>query len=205
MTRVSPEVFEKAHRAPSAVAQLRQAEGHFGTSGYAAAEGARLLSLVIKATFHGENLRSLLNFEILWRKCLRYVRLLINLREMRSIARLLAEDGLQDIPRVQPAFPFKFLHERFLCRGMSSSDRLRCLLTNLHFWKSMLTEAAFAEVAGGQSCTIFDTHNSGCRVSIVFRLSHPSYLEGEMSAILKVDELEAYVVSFTVIPGSVVG
>lgn len=204
MTRVSPEVFEK-QRAPSAVGQLCQAEGRFGMGSYAAREGAYLLSLVIKATLHGENLRSLLNLEIFWRKCLRYVRLLMNLREVRILSRLLAEDGLQEIPRIQPAFPFKFLHEQFLCRGLSSSDRLRCLLTNLRFWKSTLTAAALAEVAGGQSRTSFDTHKSGCRVSIVFRLSHPAYLEGEMSAILKVDELEAYVVSFTVIPGSIVG
>ncbi len=170
-----------------------------------AAEWAHLLSLVVNATFHGENLKSLGDLQILWRKCARYVRLLTNLRELRSIGRLLSEEGLRDISLVQPAFPFKFLHERFLCLGLSVSDRLRCLSTNLRFWKATLTADALSEIALGRSCTLFEAREGGCRVSIVFRLSLPSYLEGEMSAVLMVGEREAYIVSFTVVPGSVVG
>lgn len=189
----------------SAVTQLRQVERHFGPRGSGAQEGAHLVSLVVKATFNRENLRSLLDFEILRRKALRYIRLVMNLRELRSVSRLLAEDSFKEIPRVQPAFPFKFLHERFLCRNLSSRNRLRCLMTNLRFWKSTLTADALEEIAAGRSCTIFDAHNPGCRVSIVFGLSSPSYLEGEMSVVLKVDERETYIISFTVVPGRVVG
>ena len=166
---------------------------------------AHLVSLVVKATLHGDNLKSLLNLKILWRKCIRYVRLLMNLRGLRSIGVLLAEECLKEIPRIQPAFPFKFLHERYLCRNLSTRNRLRCVMTNLNFWKSTLSADALAAVTAGRSCTIFDTRTAGCCVSIVFGLSSPSYLEGEMSVVLKVDELDAYIVSFTVVRGSIVG
>ena len=52
---------------------------------------------------------------------------------------------------------------------------------------------------------IFERLKSDSHVSITLCLSNPVYLEGEMSLLLKVDGERTHILSFTIVPGDVVG
>ena len=164
-----------------------------------------MLFLVVRAISDRENFKNLLSITELRRKLRMYVRLMLNLGDQLKIARMLKDDVLSNIPNLQSAFPFKFVHESLLCQGLSTKDRARCLLVNYRFWQSRLNPYSLLQIVTGNSVVLFERKRDDCHVAITFCLSMPIYVEGEMSLLLTVDNVIAYTLSFTIVPGDLVG
>ena len=162
------------------------------------------LPLFLNAVRERENLKSLFNTAKASRKVPRYARLVLNFREHQKVLQLLADEPFALIPRQQPAFPFKFLHERLLCKGLTTEERVRCLLTNYNFLRQALTEEALQTVVADSSLVVYEREGGGHRLSILLGLSNTIYLEGEMSLVLAIDGTHAFVLSFTIVPGEIV-
>jgi uncharacterized protein VirK/YbjX len=166
---------------------------------------ASFLQLFFHAAFEKENLKSLFNITKACRKVSRYSRIIAELRNQREILTLLEDDSLADIARLQPAFPFKFLHERYLWQGPSTREKVLSLLNNFKFLHAVLTAEALHKVVTGE-CVLFEKTKDNHRFSIVFCLSSdPVHLEGEMSLLFKVNGTSAFTLSFTIVPGEIVG
>ncbi len=161
-------------------------------------------SLFVNAAREKKHLQTLLHLDALYRRLPRYSRMIWHLPVQREIVKLLKDEVLSSLARLQPVFPFKFLHELLLCQGMSSRDRARCLVHNFRFIRAAVQPATLQEILSGQSCVLFDRTKDGHRVSIVFCLSNFFYLEGEMSLLLKVDDRSVFNLAFTIVPGDVV-
>lgn len=151
-----------------------------------------------------DHLKSLFDRDIAGRKIPRYSRLILNWGEHRKILALLKDGAFSDIPKLQPAFPFKFLHERFICQRLSTKDKVRCLLTNFNFMKFTLVETTLQKILAEETFLLFENKHENGHVSIAFCLSNPNYLEGEMSLLFKVDGERVFILSFTIVPGDVV-
>jgi uncharacterized protein VirK/YbjX len=162
------------------------------------------LGLFLNALRQRDHLKSLFDRDIAGRKITRYSRLILNLGEHRKILELLKDGVFSDIPKLQPAFPFKFLHERLICQRLSTKNKVRCLLTNFTFMKVALVEKALKKILAEESFVLFENKNEDSHLSIVFCLSNPIYIEGEMSLLFRVDGIRVFILSFTIVPGDVV-
>jgi uncharacterized protein VirK/YbjX len=172
--------------------------------------GGRTLSafllLFLNAICERENFKSLFDLAKVSRKIPRYSRMVLAMHHQRKILRMLKDPALAEIPRLQPAFPFKFLHERYLWQAAPTEVKVRCLLNNYGFLKSTLKSDSLREMIAGQTYTVFDRMAGDFRFTIVFCMaSNPVYLEGEMSLLFKVNTELAFTLSFTIVPGDIVG
>jgi uncharacterized protein VirK/YbjX len=179
-------------------------QSHFAATGlHKRARRNSILFLGLKALGESEHLKGLLQISVIWRRALRYGRILGNLRELRAVMTLLTDEMLSELPKVQAAFPFKFLHERLFCRGLSTRDRVQCLLQHYNFLRSALTPSALQQILFSETCVLFQIIKNDHTASITLCL--PSHnIEGELSLLFKVGDEHIYSLSFTIVPGYVV-
>jgi uncharacterized protein VirK/YbjX len=166
---------------------------------------ASFVSLFFNALCERENLKSLFDVAKVCRKIPRYGRLILELGHQRQVLKLFRDPSLAKSPERQPAFPFKFLHERYLWRGPSTRDKARCLVTNFEFLKSSLSAEGLDAVITGEN-VLFERAKDEQAFSITLCLSaEPVHLECEMSLLFKVNGKPVFTLSFTIVPGAVVG
>jgi uncharacterized protein VirK/YbjX len=138
------------------------------------------------------------------RLLLRYSRVIFNIRTQKRILQLLSEDEFSRIPRLQPVFPFKYLHENYLATGLSIEQKAQALLTHYRFLKSYFNRESLGKLLY-EPLTVFSKNtDSNAYIDIVLLASHISRIEGELSLLLKLNEINTFILSFTIVPGQIV-
>jgi len=109
-----------------------------------------------------------------------------------------------------PQFLFKYLSPRYLLRDIPVTTRTACFLHHYLYLHAAMPQNLLRRVLAG-NVTLFTLCKDGHHFEIAFGRSrevpgtrHVEH-EGEMSIHLLVDNVHAYVLSFTVVPGWVCG
>ena len=153
-------------------------------------------SLLVNATRHrhGHILRLIL----------RYSRVIYSFREQKKILALLTEDEFKGIPQIQPVFPFKYLHEKYLATGLSVQHKAQALLNNYQALKYYICRKSLDHIIHNEIILFSRETDSDSTIQIVFLMSHSSRIEGELSLLFRIDNANAFILSFTIVPGEVV-
>ncbi|WP_420237228.1 DUF535 family protein [Telmatobacter bradus] len=106
--------------------------------------------------------------------------------------------------RYDARFLFKHLTHEFLCRRMSVAERSLCVFHHYVRMQKMLPEVLLRQVLRDQGTALQIRHERGS-YTVQLSLSRPDDKEGEFSLSLLEGEELLYVLSFTVVPGRVVG
>jgi uncharacterized protein VirK/YbjX len=126
-----------------------------------------------------------------------------NITPQIEIFRVMKIPAYAELRRSDPRFRWKFLIRDYLVRGFSTGKRADCFLHHykrLHSTMSadLLQRTLYRKVTVSEArCDSIDLEISLC-------FSRPFEKEGELSLNLHVDGVVVFVLSFTIIPGSVV-
>lgn len=129
---------------------------------------------------------------------------LTHLRAHRRVVELLKLPALAQTARSTPRFAFKYLTHDYLVRGLSTAERASCFM---HHYRRMhdaladsllrqilLRDVVLHAIAAGDHCFI-----------LTLGLSRDFDKEGEISLTLSVDGLPVFLMSFSIVPGKIVG
>jgi uncharacterized protein len=120
---------------------------------------------------------------------------------------LMTLPALTDLARSEPRFPFKYLNQNYIARGLTVNQRAWCFL---HHYKSLNSEF-FPEILRRSlqtDVTLVEVREDGVLHSVSLGLSRREEIgqatEGELALKLKVDGTIIFVLAFTIVPGWVV-
>jgi hypothetical protein len=106
--------------------------------------------------------------------------------------------------RADPALPFRYLNRNYLVRQITVAQRARSLLHHYRRIRALLPNQTLRQILN-PGFTVYET----CRDADLFRvtlgLSRDGYWEGELSLHLYVNGVPVYVLSFSIVPGSIAG
>ncbi|MGD0829682.1 MAG: DUF535 family protein [Terracidiphilus sp.] len=122
----------------------------------------------------------------------------------RVLRDLLRFPILTELVFSHPSFAVKYLTPDYLARGLSVGERASCFVHHYRRLQALLPEELFVQ-ALQDDVTIHEIKEDGNRFAITMGLSRPNVAEGELSLQLKVNDETVYVLSFTIVPGSIVG
>ncbi len=131
-------------------------------------------------------------------------RLVLNAVSHRRVVSLMQNPVMAEAVHYFPRMRFKHLTDHFLARDLSVPDRVRCYV---HHHQRLLNALDHAFVRGtvvGRQ-TIWSLVVDGHRLCIDLGLSIDFDKEGEHSLQLRCDDKLVYLLSFTIVPGRVVG
>lgn len=127
-----------------------------------------------------------------------------NLPRQIEILRLMRFPAYAEFLRADPRFRFKFLIRDYLVRGFSTGQRAACFLHHYKRLRASLSADLLHRILY-QKVTVFEAEQAGLHVEISLCFSRPFEKEGELSLHLHVDGTVVFVLSFTIVPGWVVG
>ena len=142
-------------------------------------------------------------FRVLWRMS-------TNISEQFSVMQLLRNRAVASYVCANPKFLFKYLPPRYLIRNMSAPTRTTCFLHHYKYLLSQLSDNSLRTILR-EDVTVFQLQDGEHRFEITMGRSrdirHSRHVdhEGELSLNLLVDHSHVYVLSFTIVPGWVVG
>jgi uncharacterized protein VirK/YbjX len=102
-----------------------------------------------------------------------------------------------------PRFSYKFLTDDYLARGFSTSDRASCFIHHYSRLRELLPGQLLRQILQDE-ITLHEFPGGGDRFAVTMGLSRPYDNEGELTLRLRVDGDIVFVLSFTMVPGSVV-
>ena len=136
-------------------------------------------------------------WSILWRG-------LTHIGTHREVLRLLLRfPPLTEIVFTNPSFAVKYLTPDYLAQGLTVAERASCFLYHYRRLHAALPESLFRRILR-EEVEIHEISEDGHRFAITMGLSRPYDEEGELSLHLRVDGPVVFVLSFTIVPGSVV-
>jgi len=137
------------------------------------------------------------------RKLLRWS---ISMPRQLEISQLLKEPAFQDLTATYKELRYKYLSDDYLVRDFTVAERASCFVhhysyLNATFPPSLLRQALHGDIS------ILRINESGNLYEITMGLSKPSDCdkEGELSLFLRVNGSPVFNLSFTVVPGGIVG
>ena len=120
-----------------------------------------------------------------------------------QILRALWPPVYADLLESDPRFPFRYLVIDYLAKGMTVAERMSCLA---HHYRSL--HARLGNRVLGQTLyadlTLFESVEEGNLYRIAMSRSRELFREGELSLKLEVNGAVVFVLSLTLVPGSVV-
>jgi uncharacterized protein VirK/YbjX len=129
---------------------------------------------------------------------------LTHLGTHREVLRLLLKfPPLTEIVFSNPGFAVKYLTPDYLARGFTVTERASCFLHHYRRLHVVLPDSLLRR-ALQEEITIHEISEGDNRFAITMGLSRPYDEEGELSLHLRVDGEVVFVLSFTIVPGSVV-
>lgn len=103
-----------------------------------------------------------------------------------------------------PRFLFKYLTHDYMARSLGVRARAACFVHHYQRLCAELQDGMLRRVLAGE-VPLLELPDEGCWLSITMGLSKPWDKEGELSLNLRVNGELAYVLSFSIVPGWVVG
>jgi uncharacterized protein VirK/YbjX len=120
------------------------------------------------------------------------------------VLRLLTRHEYRRLAEAEPTFPVKFLARDYLVCGLTIDQHAACFL---HHYKRLPhgLPREWLSKALHQDITVYRLFEAGRVFTVKLGLSRPWDREGEMSLTLEMDAQPLFVLSFTIVPGRVVG
>jgi uncharacterized protein VirK/YbjX len=126
-----------------------------------------------------------------------------NLHRHRNISAILKMPNFRIIASLQPRFPFKYLNNRYLARELTTSERALALTHHYKYLDAKACDCLLRETLR-DGVTVYRTVAGNTIYTIVMVLSGPITDEGELSLELRLDGTTIFILSFTIVPGTVV-
>ena len=130
--------------------------------------------------------------------------LLHNVRAQVRILRVLSRPTYKRLIKVNPRLPFKYTAMDYLARGLTVPQHVECFIHHYRRLPDALSEDVLEKVLL-EDILLDEMQDGGNRFAIRMGFSRPWDYEGELSLNLEVNGEIVFVLSFTIVPGSVVG
>ena len=111
--------------------------------------------------------------------------------------------ALAEVSRSNPRFAFKYLTHDYLARGLTTAQRAACFLHHYRRLHAALPDPLLRQALGGD-IALHEIHVDGHRFNVSMGLCKTWDKEGEMSLNLHVNGEIVFLMSFTIVPGTVV-
>lgn len=134
---------------------------------------------------------------VLWRG-------ITNLDFCLETVRLARLRDFAEVVRNDPKFPFKFLFCHYLGQGFTVAERGACFLHHYRYLREKLSARKLRQILGGE-VTLSAYSDGDNRIALTMGLSSPIHKEGEHSINLRVDGEIVFLLSFTIVPGRIIG
>ena len=132
------------------------------------------------------------------------LRVIGNLSCQFEILQFVRNSVLVEVLPVNPRFAIKYAADDYLARDLSVTDRKACFLHHYKRLLGALPESILRRILH-RSVPIFELHEEDGNVfRVMAHLSRPWDKEGELSLELELNGVGIYVISFSVVPGSIV-
>jgi hypothetical protein len=126
-----------------------------------------------------------------------------NIPTQLRVNRVLSRPAYRRLIAVNPRFPLKWMSLYYLARGLSIPQQAECFMHHYRRLPDMFPEDILARVLF-EDIPITETLEGGDCFAVKMGLSRPWDDEGEMSLTFEVNGKMVFVLSFTIVPGSVV-
>lgn len=130
-------------------------------------------------------------------------RLARNLPAQIEILRILSCPAYKQLMKVNPRFPLKYLGLDYLARGLTVEQQAECFIHHYRRLTDLLTEDVLVQVLF-EDLLLDEIREAGDCFTVRMCLSRPWDYEGELSLNLEVNGVVVFVLSFTIVPGSIV-
>jgi uncharacterized protein VirK/YbjX len=131
------------------------------------------------------------------------LRILGNLPCQMEILRLIKHPAYAEILPVSPRFFMKYAADDYLLRDLTVPQRKCCFVHHYSRLRDELPDAMLRRILHA-SIPVFERRECESVYRVVTHLSRQWDKEGELSLSLEVDGVDIYVISFTLVPGSIV-
>lgn len=120
-----------------------------------------------------------------------------------EIFRFLKYPVFANFLRVNLRFALKFAADNYLVRDLTLRERKICFLYHYQRLKEALPDDMLRGILHGR-VPIVEMKEDGCQYRVTGHLSRPWDKEGELSLTLDAEGTDLYVISFSIVPGSIV-
>jgi uncharacterized protein VirK/YbjX len=131
------------------------------------------------------------------------MRVLRNFPCQFEILRFLRQPIFRQILPFNPRFAIKFAADDYLARDLSVGERKSCFIHHYTRLRSVLSDSMLRRILHRSVC-VFEMVEGENVYRVMAHLSRPWDKEGELSLDLELDGVGIYVISFTIVPGSIV-
>lgn len=129
---------------------------------------------------------------------------LTNLGSHRQVVRLLKLPALAETARNTPRFAFKYLTHDYLVRGLSTAERAACFMHHYRRMHAALPDSLLRQILL-REVVLHAIEANDHRFVLTLGLSRDFDKEGETSLTLSVDGTGVFLMSFSFVPGKIVG
>jgi hypothetical protein len=126
-----------------------------------------------------------------------------NIPKQLQIFHALAASAYSDTIKKDPRFPFRYLGEDYLARGLSYFRRASCFVHHYKRLNELLPDRFLRRILDSD-VTLSELSEGNNSFRIAMSMTKVLYQEGEMSINFEVDGAVGFVLSFTIVPGWVV-
>lgn len=130
--------------------------------------------------------------------------LLTNLTTHRRVSKILALPKFANLTDKHPTLPFVYLGNLYLKQQFTSSDRCSAFMHHYNYLHAKLPENILGRILF-EEVTLWEESVEMHQYSLVLSFSHPVRNEGELSISFSVDGIKVFLLSFTIVPGCLVG
>ncbi len=127
-----------------------------------------------------------------------------NLTAHRRLSRLLALPEFTELTNRHPQLPYLYLGSRYLARRFTVAARCTALIHHYSYLHANLPDAFLSRILFDE-VTLWDQNIQMHRYSLTLGFSRPIRNEGELSISFQVDGVTVSLLSFTIVPGHLVG
>ena len=120
-----------------------------------------------------------------------------------TVFKLLSRPVFSSVLQQRPLFPFKYLNNSYLLAGLTPQQHGECFV---HHYQRLCRDLpdGLLRTLNEQELQLFRLDTSDHSFAITLCLSNPVEIEGELSLNLRVDGDIVFILSFTIVPGSIV-
>jgi uncharacterized protein VirK/YbjX len=122
----------------------------------------------------------------------------------RRVAQALNKPAYRGIRMRQPQLSIKYLHSRYLVRGISTDDRASTMIHHYNFLEKSFSPT-FTDAFLNKEACLWDYPTDAGRHRAVLKFSDPTDNEGELTIEYQFEGALIYLLSFSLAPGSLVG
>lgn len=130
--------------------------------------------------------------------------MLLNVRSLTRLVRLLRLEPFCEVWHYNPRFAIKCLGHNYLARDFDSRRGVECFLHHYQRVHSTFPSPTLKMILHWD-IPLFQTTDDGHTFSIDLGTSRPYDKEGELSLLLRVDAMNIFNLTFTIVPGAQVG